>query len=504
MPSLEKRIRDIYAQAEKELTEKVDSFFANFEKKDVEMRKKMEAGKISEAQYTTWRRNKMLSGKDYQDLRDNVADMMLDANRIAASYINGEMIPEYTKGYNQIGRDGEKHIPGYSFTMIDENAVKRLTTDDTTLLPYKTVDGRKDVRWNTKKVNSSILQSIIQGESLPNAAKRLMKICGMNKESAIRNARTAMTSAHNSGRLDAMKKLQDDGAIMKKVWLAARDSHTRDAHAELDGQMQDIDKPFKNSIGEIMAPGDINADPANVYNCRCDIGSEIIGFRGKDGKIVYVDGHQDVQYEFGNLPQASADSYRTQLERLMAEYPMLNEGRNIAWVGDFRIPHGIDINEDYIDIIDRDTSLNGIAAEFMPKSRFSERPYIMIYDPEIPVENMDDWLDALVNIREKYGWHSKKDSFWNMAAGTESTITHEYGHALAYDCGMYWGGKNFDKLNAIFKSHSSEEIGRELSLYAATSPQEMFAEAFVASHNERLRTGLVNEIMDLFKEVRGK
>lgn len=59
------------------------------------------------------------------------------------------------------------------------------------------------------------------------------------------------------------------------------DNRTRDWHAELDGQLKDIDEPFINSMGEIMYPGDLNADPANRYNCRCTLGSKILGFNGK-------------------------------------------------------------------------------------------------------------------------------------------------------------------------------------------------------------------------------
>ena len=63
---------------------------------------------------------------------------------------------------------------------------------------------------------------------------------------------------------------EDYGIEMQKTWLATLDDRTRDAHAELDGETVDIDKPFKNSIGEIMFPCDPDCkDGENVYNCRC-------------------------------------------------------------------------------------------------------------------------------------------------------------------------------------------------------------------------------------------
>ena len=280
--SLERRIRRIYAQASKELTEKVDSFFAKFEELDKKKRELLDAGKITDAEYKTWRKNKLLHGEDYKALRDNITDRMKESNKIAAAYINRNVAGEYTKGYNRVGKAAQKQISGYSFAMINERTVKRLATDDSTLLPYKFVDGRRDVRWNTKKVNASILQGIIQGESSKTMAKRLMNVTSMNESSAIRNARTAFTSAANHGRQDGMKQLQDDGVIVEKEWLASvGDGRTREAHLELHHVSVPIDEPFENSIGQIMFPGDPYADPANVYNCRCSIATKIIGFREK-------------------------------------------------------------------------------------------------------------------------------------------------------------------------------------------------------------------------------
>lgn len=274
------RIKKIYAEAEKGLTEKVNSFFANFEKLDKKKKALVDKKKLTQEEYDEWRRKKLLMGRNYQELRDNISQTMLEANKASMAIINRELIPTYATGYNFEGLNAEDKLKNYSFSLIDENAVKRLTTSNKTILPYKVVDGRRDIRWNTKKVNSAVLQGIIQGESSAKIAKRLEKIAGMNEKSALRNARTAVTGAHNAGRQDAMDKLSKDGVIVQKEWLAtAGDGRTRDAHMELHHVIVDQDKPFVNSIGRIMFPGDPNAHPANVYNCRCSIASVIKGFK---------------------------------------------------------------------------------------------------------------------------------------------------------------------------------------------------------------------------------
>lgn len=296
--NLEKRIGKVYAQASEELTTKVDSFFANFEKLDKQKIALVNAGKLSEKEYEQWRKNKLLMGDNYIALRNNITDRMLSANKIAASYINREMVGSYTNGYNRVGRDAERAVQGYSFSMISENTVKRLVTNKQTLLPYKIVNGRRDVRWNTKKVNSAILQGVIQGEPSSKIAERLMRVTEMNRESAVRNARTALTSAMNHGRQDGMKQLQDDGVIVEKEWLASvGDGRTREAHLELHHVTVPIDEPFITHIpvkggsveAQIMYPGDPDADPALVYNCRCSIATKIVGFRKKED-----DGEQEL------------------------------------------------------------------------------------------------------------------------------------------------------------------------------------------------------------------
>lgn len=278
MRKLSKRISKVYKEAQEELTEKVNSFFANFEKLDKQKKALVDAKKLSEKEYMEWRKNKLLMGEKYMDLRDTMADRMLHANEIAASYMNGELPAVYAHNFNQIGKDVQRQVKGFSFDLVNENTVRNLSTKNKTLLPYKIVDGKRDVRWNTKRVNSALLQGVLQGEGSDKIAQRLMNVTEMNKESAIRNARTALTAAQNKGRNDAMEDLAEKGFDLRKEWVATTgDGRTREAHLELHGVQEKVDEPFENSIGRIMYPGDPNADPANTYNCRCSIRTIVVG-----------------------------------------------------------------------------------------------------------------------------------------------------------------------------------------------------------------------------------
>lgn len=275
---IEKELDRIYSRAEKELEEKAARYFKRFEDLDAKKRALVDAGKMTEEEYRKWRTGKIMTGKHWTDMKEQTAHELLHVNETAAAYVNGQLPAVYVRNYNQVANGINGQIKGYSFELVDSSTVRRLATDDKTLLPYKYIDGVKDVRWNTQKVNSEILQGILQGDSIPNMAKRLRKVTEMNRTSAIRNARTSCTSAENKGRMDMLHDAEDKGVQAMKVWIATSDNRTRDAHAELDGEEAHVDEPFDNEFGKIMYPGDPDADPANVYNCRCSLGYKVVGF----------------------------------------------------------------------------------------------------------------------------------------------------------------------------------------------------------------------------------
>lgn len=279
LEKMERHLSAIYARAEKELQEKVDAYFKRFEELDAKKRALVDSGKLTDEEYKRWRQNKIMTGRHWTRMKEQAAQELLQANRTAQEYINGRLPGVYTTNYNLTSEGVSEAVKGYSFELVDASTVKNLATSDKTLLPYKYVDGKKDVRWNTAKVNSEVLQGIVQGESIPKIAKRLQNVTEMNRASAIRNARTTVTSAENKGRMDSLHRAAEKGVITHKVWLAAIDARTREAHRLLDGQEQDIDDPFKSIDGDIMFPGDPEADPANVYNCRCTLTYKVVGFR---------------------------------------------------------------------------------------------------------------------------------------------------------------------------------------------------------------------------------
>jgi len=281
---MEKEISNIYKDAQKDISEKWDEFMKSHypklkdaQEKLKEAEKSGDKDKIKDAKdvYERTAKNITVNNRRYRNMLDDVTNKLANTNQIALDYINGEMPSIYTINYNAFGNE---KIKGYSFSLVNENAIKELATKDELLVPHKDLDIDKDKRWNAKNVNSQVLQGILQGESIPKMAKRLQNVTDMNENSAIRNARTMTTSAENKGRQDSFKKAESDGVIMEREWIAAHDGHTRAWHLNLHGVRVGVDEPWNNEYGDIMYPGDPGADPANVYNCRCSMRSHVVGF----------------------------------------------------------------------------------------------------------------------------------------------------------------------------------------------------------------------------------
>ena len=278
LEEMERRLSAIYSEAQKDIQKKADEYFDKFKKADEEKRKLVKQGKLTDEEYKKWRQGKIMYGKRFTAMKEDIAKQLLNVNQTATAYINGELPEVYALNYNALAEtvDG---VGGYSFTLVDPDTVKHLATTDKSLLPFRELDPAKDIPWNMKKINGQVLQGIVQGESIPNISKRIMNVQQMNKDAAIRSARTIVTGAENKGRLDSYKRAEADGIILQKEWIATNDARTRDWHNELDGVTKPIDKPFENAIGKIMFPGDPSADGANVYNCRCSMASVVKGFK---------------------------------------------------------------------------------------------------------------------------------------------------------------------------------------------------------------------------------
>lgn len=277
---LERRIARVYREARDELRETIKSYFDSFKARDEEMKKLIgtiqNGREWKEEDYKQWRLNQIGRQKRFETLRDRIADRMERADEIAMAYVDDVTPSIYSLNRNYTAYTIEQISGNVGFTLWDESTVRRLLADEPDLMPNypkeKAIKRGFDLEYSKRQITKSVESGILMGNSVGKIATDLQtRIINMNRTSAVRAARTAITSAQNGGRMDSYKAASDMGIKVRKRWVATKDGRTRHAHQKLDGQTVDWDKPFNSELGKIRFPGDPRAKPALTYNCRCTL-----------------------------------------------------------------------------------------------------------------------------------------------------------------------------------------------------------------------------------------
>ena len=298
LKALEKRLKKEYEKAAEDVQDKLDEYMRAFRRKDEEMRKKWENGEITKQEYTGWRTSQLMVGQRWGTMQQTLAGEYEQANIRAREILYGDYLPTvYAINFNYGIYEAEAGLGAdLGFTLYSKNAVRVLLRDNPQLLPFPSPERLIELEaqgllWNMKEVQSVMLQSILQGESIPQIAMRLAKTVGeRNYHAAVRNARTMTTAVQNMGRDDAYKRLQEKGVDMTREWVAVHDGRTRHEHRQADGQKRKVGEPFDVGGYKMMRPGDMSAPGFLVYNCRCALVGMPKGFEDRSGKgIVIVD-----------------------------------------------------------------------------------------------------------------------------------------------------------------------------------------------------------------------
>ena len=283
LKKLEKKITQEYQKATKEVEKKMNDYLSKFAKKDKEMAKKVKNGEITSQEYAEWRQNQMLTGKRWEQMRDTLAQDLVNADKIAAGMINDTLPDAYALNFNYGTYEVESGAEiNTSFTLYDHDTVERLMREDPKIIPKARIDIPKDQLWNRQKITSAVTQGILQGESIDKIAKRLGKVTDMDRNAAIRNARTYTTAAENGGRIDSYERANKQGIQVNKMWMATLDDRTRYEHRHLDGVSIPNDEAFEIDGYKIDYPGDPDAEPEMIYNCRCTLVADIKGIDYND------------------------------------------------------------------------------------------------------------------------------------------------------------------------------------------------------------------------------
>lgn len=323
LDEMERRIREIFDRAGKELEKKwaewLKGIDADLELLNKQYKAAKDAGdgaamRKAGIALSKAKKAKIMGNEYYDKMVKQAAARLNDANKQAMAYINGKMPGVYASSFNgsttQIAKDLPHNI-GVSFDLVDESTVARLMRDPTLDLSdfQGGINGTKMAAWNSRAISSEILQGIVSGDSMPRIAGRIMNVAGMDMRAAMRNARTMTTGAENAGREDSYLRAQDMGIKLHQQWIAALDGRTRHSHRQLDGEVQEVGKPFSNGL---RFPGDPNGRPEEIYNCRCTLVAKLDGFdREKVERWDKLDGMDYETWKTGGKAAVAMELART-------------------------------------------------------------------------------------------------------------------------------------------------------------------------------------------------
>ncbi len=282
---IEERIAQEYAQAQREIQNKVKDYYRRFEIKDKTWERWVEEGKRTEAEYKEWRVGQLAIGERWEEMRDTIATDLLNTHKIALSVAQGYCPDVYALNHDYGTYQVERgSLTDTSYTLYSREAAERIFRENPQMLPgpgaktAKDIAEKKILAWNNKHIQSVALQAILQGNSIPDIATRIANVAQTDRASATRSARTMMTNAQNMGRMDSYERAKAMGIPVRKQWLATLDMRTRHEHRLLDGVTVDTDKPFEVEGEKIRYPGDPQAPPHLTYNCRCTLIAAIKGY----------------------------------------------------------------------------------------------------------------------------------------------------------------------------------------------------------------------------------
>lgn len=261
LDELTARMEREYAQAAREMTEKLNEQMKSYEEGRAEWLERLDGSPELQSEYESWLRSQAARQEYLQDMTSTLATDATNARRKANDAINNTLPRVYAEGANHAAFeiDSALHMRT-SFSLVDEDTVRVLMTSQ--------VSVPREMRWNRQHFTSALTQGILQGESVPNVAKRMRNVLGMGYRSSVRAARTALTGAENAGRVASYERAKEMGIGLKQEWLAALDSRTRHSHRLLDGERVEVGKKFSNGC---RFPGDPEGLPEETCNCRCTL-----------------------------------------------------------------------------------------------------------------------------------------------------------------------------------------------------------------------------------------
>ena len=128
----------------------------------------------------------------------------------------------------------------------------------------------QDVNKLTTLTRREITKGIAMNSAYADIARGIAAKGEATLNQAYRITRTESHRIHEEVKFKTINKAKDKGADVVKQWDASIDKRTRSSHIALDGQLRELDQPFKSpTTGHTtMYPGGFGVASEDI-NCRC-------------------------------------------------------------------------------------------------------------------------------------------------------------------------------------------------------------------------------------------
>ena len=412
LKDLEKQLKSVYSSAYKDILKKQKDFNAAYAKKETKYQSQLSSGQITQSQFDSWKKGQVFQGKQWQEKKKQILDTLYSSNTIATKMINGQAtdVFAFNASYQAFSLEHKAGV-NFGFSPYDSATVTNLIKNNPKLLPEWKINQPKDYKWNEKKLNRQVNLGIIEGESLDKIANRLCDALSTQNFNHMRTfARTAMTGAQNAGRDLSLQAAADKGIALKKEWMCTLDGHTRTNHRLLDGQKKPLNKPFEVDGMKIRYPGDPEAHPSMVYNCRCTMVADLEDYPATYDRYDNIDGKpiKNMTYsEWADAKSAGKDINPKPLTFSHANIPTISA--STADVSDL-----MDLFKDkkmsnvYNDMKDLDTkSANQFYKELKNMGKPSE-VWQQYLDGTLPMAQSDKITQMLTDYADKAGLLKKE------------------------------------------------------------------------------------------------
>lgn len=338
--ALSAKLHDVYAQAANEMQDRLEAWLKDYEKQRKAWEKAVKVGVKTKEEYKNWLKDRAMERSWQTNMINQLAEDAVNADIRARQMINDELPTICAENANmEAYRICKATGLDLSFTIYDQDSIRFLMMDPQI---YPTVDAIKDMTWNRQKFASAITQSILQGESIPNAAKRLSGVFDMDEKASVRAARTSITYVEGIGKQRSFKRAEEMGIPIMQEWNALHDGRTRYAHRQMDGVKVRNGEKFNVDGYMMTGPGDPTAPGYLIYNCFvgetnvCSDSKIVRSYKHLfTGKFVTVNTSRGVKFTCTpNHPILTTNGW------VSAE--LLNEGDNlfVASVLDSHVPSG--------------------------------------------------------------------------------------------------------------------------------------------------------------------